>query len=487
MVSEKDLEVTAGSYSGSESPTTSHPPLDPQVEKRIVRKLDMKVIPILWILYLVSFVDRGNIGNAKIQGMDKELKLEGQMFNIAVIVFNIGYVIAGIPLSILFRKTGPKSLAIMMFAWGLTVIGQGLTKSYAGLVACRTLEGIAEAAFVPGAAYLIGSYYKRNEFLKRYVIFFSAGIFAGAINGFLAYLFVKMDGIGGYSGWRWIFIMEGLITVLISFACIFSIVPFPEQSTFLAPEEKEILLARLKADGGAVEHDKLTVGRALGFFKDWKIWAAIIIYVGAEENANSIVNFQPSILKGIGYTAIEAQTHTIPVYVTAMAFSISCAVLSEYSRQRYVFAMVGFSTLCIGLAVEISQSKVAGVKYMGMFFMTSGAYLVMPLAVVWIAINVGKGYKRTVALGAIVAFGNCGAFVGSNVFLTSEAKTGYHTGFSVGMAFCCAGALASTILYIGMRSGNKKRDETRGTLPLVLDELSLEDMGEKHPDFRYSL
>lgn len=107
----------------SESCATSdqqlpQPPFDKSAEAKILRKLDLKVLPILWLLYLVCFVDRSNIGNAKIQGMDTELELKGQRYNIAVFVFNIGYLIAGVPLSIVFKKTGPKSLAVMMFCWG---------------------------------------------------------------------------------------------------------------------------------------------------------------------------------------------------------------------------------------------------------------------------------------------------------------------------------------------------------------------------------
>jgi hypothetical protein len=113
----------AASESGTPTPTPSdqqlpQPPFDKAAEGRILRKLDFKVLPVLWVLYLVCFVDRSNIGNAKIQGMDQELNLKGQKYNIAVFVFNIGYLIAGVPLSILFKKTGPKSLAVMMFCWG---------------------------------------------------------------------------------------------------------------------------------------------------------------------------------------------------------------------------------------------------------------------------------------------------------------------------------------------------------------------------------
>lgn len=157
--------------------------IDPVIEKRILRKLDFRVVPILWFLFLVSFVDRGNIANAKIQGMDEELHLVGNDYNNAFWIFNLSYVVFGVPANLLFKRLGPKSLSFMMFCWGLTVLGQGFAQNYTDLVVCRFLEGLCEAGFVPGCASLIGSYYKKDEFLRRYCVFFSAAIIAGAFNG----------------------------------------------------------------------------------------------------------------------------------------------------------------------------------------------------------------------------------------------------------------------------------------------------------------
>ena len=266
----------------------------------------------------------------------------------------------------------------------------------------------------------------------------------------------------------------------------FVIVPFPENSKFLEPDEKMLLLARLKADGGAVAHDELPIRRLVEIFQDWKIWAAVLIYLGGAENANSITSFQPTILKGIGYTSTGAQIRTIPVYLVAAVFSLSLAYLSEYLRKRYIFCMIGFLTIVAGLIVEIVQPKQPGVRYMGLFLMTSGAYLVMPLTIVWIAINVGKGYKRSITLGAISSFGNAGAFIGTNVFLKSEEPR-FRTGFSTGIGLATIGMTAATVMFVGCYLGNKRRDERRKELPDVLDEGTVESLGEKHPDFRYCL
>lgn len=209
-----------------------------------------------------------------------------------------------------------------------------------------------------------------------------------------------------------------------------------------------------------------------------------LTYIGAEENASSVVAFQPTVLKGLGYTATSAQVHSIPIYVVAFVVSLSCAWLSERLGQRYFFVLFGCILGIIGLAIELAQPKAAGVRYAGMFFLTTGGYVVMPITVVWLAINVGKGYKRTVAFGMVIAVGNCGAFISSNVFITSEAPK-YHTGFSVGMGMMLLATVTSTLLYIGLRLENKRRDrEGIDSAPVAPSE---ELTGEKHPDFRYQL
>lgn len=218
---------------------------------------------------------------------------------------------------------------------------------------------------------------------------------------------------------------------------------------------------------------------------DWKIWVATIIYLGAEENSSSVVAFQPTVLNGLGYTASAAQVHTIPVYAVAWVVAMTCAVLSDRFRQRYLFAMLGIALMTVGLGIEIAQPKASGARYAGMFFLSAGTYVVMPITVVWLAINVGKGYKRTVALGLAIPIGNCGAFVSSNVFLTKETPK-FHTGFSVGMAMCMMSLVALTVMYVGLKRENKRRDRKQLESPLLDDEL-LQDLGDQHPSFRYAL
>ncbi|KAI4673168.1 uncharacterized protein J4E78_001675 [Alternaria triticimaculans] len=465
--------------------STSAHGFDRAAERRLIRKLDFRILPVLWILYLVNFIDRANIGNAKIQGMETELNLIGQRFNIAVWVFNLGYLVAGIPLQIAFKKYGPKSLCVMMFCWGITVIGCGLVKRWEELVVCRLLEGIAESAYISGAAYLIGAYYSKREYLTRYVFFCTAGIVAGAINGFVSSLIARMDVTAGYGAWRWIFIIEGCVTIFVSIACWPIVPPFPEQCKFLSPDEKALMLARIKADGGHVADDEISFKKALHFLKDWKIWTGVLMNIGVTENANSLANFQPTILKGLGYTATQAQVHTIPVYLVGAAFSVIFAYMSEWLQRRYLFYVLGWAVLATGLIVEIVHPSNPAVRYCGMFFIASGCYLAMPISIIWVSMNCGSGYKRAVAIAAIINFGTAGAFISSNVFLFKEAPV-FRTGFSTGLGLACIGVVAATVTFFGCKRENKKRDEARLQMPEVLDQ-STKALGDDHPDFRFAL
>ena len=174
----------------------------------------------------------------------------------------------------------------------MATIGQGLVRNWAGLVACRVLMGIFEAGFVPGTflsrvdscritflsscfagcAFLIGSYYKRHEFQLRYSFFFCAAILAGAFSGFLAFLLRKLHGTGGYEGWRWIFLIEGIITCFIAVLAYLLVVPWPKDCKFLTPEEKAIFLKRLAADSSKASVDHGSWKAFVACLKDWKIW-----------------------------------------------------------------------------------------------------------------------------------------------------------------------------------------------------------------------
>ncbi|KAI4226796.1 MAG: hypothetical protein L6R40_008246 [Gallowayella cf. fulva] len=461
----------------------------PAAERRLIFKIDLAVLPILFLLFLVSFVDRSNLANARIEGLERSLHIPrtSNGYNIALFSFTIPYVLFEVPANMLLKRVKPNWwLSGLMFSWGICTMGQGFSQNLGGLATCRALMGLFESGFVPGCAYLIGSYYKRHEFQFRYSIFFSAAILAGAFSGFLAYLLAKMDGVGGYEGWRWIFIIEGLITVVIAAIAFFIIAPWPEDCTFLKPHEKEMLLERLAIDRGHVKHDTLTLKAFINTLTDWKIWTGMFAYFGADHSASAVVSFQPTILRELGYTASEAQIHTIPVFMVALVLAITVAWFSDRLQYRYAFCMLGVTICMIGWAIELAQANPVGARYFGMFAITSGVYILMPVLVVWNLNNLGTGYRRVIGAAFQIGGGNSAALVSSNVFISKHAPR-YPEGFGVGFALNILAGVCCTALFFGLRAENRRRDRGFRDDRLALPQDELDNLGDDHPDFRYTL
>ena len=217
---------------------------------RTLRKMDLRLIPMLAILYLLSFLDRGNIGNAKIQGLETDLKLTGPQYSLCATVFFFTYCAFEIPSNLLLKRFRPSIwLPSIMVAWGTVMTLMGVVQSYHGLLIARIFLGVAESGLYPGVAYYLTMWYCTDELALRQGMFFSAASVAGAFSGLLAYAIAKMDGVGGYAGWRWIFILEGLLTVVVAVSAFFLLHDFPDTARFLTVEERAWVVHRLKYQG----------------------------------------------------------------------------------------------------------------------------------------------------------------------------------------------------------------------------------------------
>lgn len=172
--------------------------------KKIHRKMDMRLIPMLTLLYLLSFLDRGNIGNAKIEGLSEDLNLTGSEYNWCLTAFFFTYAAFEVPSNMLLKKLRPSIwLPSIMVLWGIVMTLMGIVQNYAGLLSARIFLGVAEAGLFPGVVYYNTMWYTRYEVQVRQAYFFSAASIAGAFSGLLAYGISFMDGISGLEGWRW--------------------------------------------------------------------------------------------------------------------------------------------------------------------------------------------------------------------------------------------------------------------------------------------
>ncbi|KAK8024875.1 hypothetical protein PG990_002698 [Apiospora arundinis] len=481
---ERDVSSVAGAVSEQEGAVIDAGlPIDPEAEKKLIRKCDLHVLPPITVLFFLAFMDRTNIGNARIQGMSKDLHMTGRDYNLALFIFFIPYILFEVPSNLVIKKVAPSTwLSLIMILWGIATIGQGLVNNVAGLVGCRFALGVFEAGVFPGSVYLISMYYNRYELQWRMSIFFCASIIAGAFSGLLAFAIANMAGVGGYGAWRWIFIIEGLMTVVVGVAAKFWVTDWPERAAFLTPAERRMLVRRLAADTGEARMDRLSRRATRRLLTDWKIYAGTLAYFGVVNTGYAGSFFIPTILSQMGLTAEAAQVRTIPIYVCATVVCLCVSLATDRLRHRYSFAMAGILVATVGFVLLLCQSRVAvGVRYFALFLVVCGGYTTQPVTLAWLANNESGHYKRAVSSAAQVGFGNLGGIVASNVFFDAE-QPNYWTGFGVSLAmlWICAGAC--TWLYLGARRENRKRD--RGERDWRLGEPDADNLGDDHPSWR---
>ncbi|KAL7929776.1 MFS general substrate transporter [Trichoderma chlorosporum] len=467
----------------------SDAPIDPKAENRLVKKLDFIIFPTFFVIYMMSFLDRINISNARIQGMVQDLDLTGNRFNIALFTYYISYILLEVSSNMMIKRFRPSLyLSTLMFCWGIVNMCMGFVHSYNALIGLRFLLGIFEAGVLPGIIYVTSMYYKRHEYQKRMSFFFCSTVVAGAFGGLLAYAIAKLSGRHGFAAWRWIFIIEGAITSTLAIIAAFLIIDWPEQTKYLNPEEKDLLRRRLATDvDDSCRMDVLNKTSFKMIMSDYKIWLGALVYMGVGVPGLSGTFFLPTILLEFNWKAQEAQVRTIPVYVFAGGTMLIGAWASDKLRHRFGFFVAGTSMVTIGYGMLLDQQgKSRDYKFGAVFLVFGGAYMVTPMALAWLQNNLSGHWKRAFGSSIQVTIGNIAGIIGSNIYLNSEAPT-YVTGYSVSLAMMWLGMVSATILAVLMWRENKKRDAGERDDRLNLPEDVKNNLGDGYPTFRFTL
>ncbi|KPM46484.1 hypothetical protein AK830_g226 [Neonectria ditissima] len=455
-------------------------------EKKILRKMDIRLIPMLALLYLLSFLDRGNIGNAKIEGLQEDLKMNPDQYNWCLTVFFFTYAAFEVPSNLLLKKLRPSVwLPTIMVAWGTVMTLMGIVQNYHGLLVARIFLGVTEAGLFPGVAYYLTMWYCRHEIQFRQALFFSAASIAGAFSGLLAFAIAKMDGVGGLEGWRWIFILEGIVTVIVAVLAFFVLHDFPETATFLTEEERAFVVYRLKyqAQGRGRGREEVQVAEADEFkwkyvwsaFRDWQIWVNIFVYWGIVCPLYGISLFLPTIIRNLGHTSSTSQLMTVPIYITAAILAVVVAYTSDRVGKRSPFIISFLCIMIVGFTMCITTSN-PKVVYAGVFIAACAIYPAFPGVITWLANNLAGSYKRGTGMALQIGVGNLGGAMAANFYRQADSPR-FILGHALELGFISAGIVAALILVLGYARINKKRESRTGAGEV--NEYTAEELSEK--------
>ncbi|RPA93738.1 MFS general substrate transporter [Choiromyces venosus 120613-1] len=430
--------------------------IDPKEQARILRKVDLHLLPIITLLYLMSFLDRSSIGNAKIAGLAVSLDLLPVQYNIALSIFFISYVSFEIPSNILLKKLSPSLwLPSICLGWGIVMTMHGIVQNFGGLVACRLLLGFLEAGLFPGVVFLLTIWYPRHALVFRFCVFFSAATLAGAFGGLLARGLVELDGVGGLEGWRWIFIIEGIATVVVAVLAYMRIQDSPSTAQFLSPPDKKALKALLARDSASEAQD-FSWSEVRGAFTEWKVWTSAIICLGIALPTFSFALFLPSIIRGLGFTAARSQLMTVPPYVAAFVFTISVGWVSDRYKSRGIPLLIFTGVGIIGYAVQVAiPHSHLGAKYFATFLSAVGIFTASGLNIPWLSNNLRGHSRRATGSAVQVAVGQLGGIAGAYIYREQNAPR-YLLGHGLALGFLAMAFVTTALQWWLLKRENEE-------------------------------
>ncbi|CAO1598861.1 hypothetical protein XANCAGTX0491_002616 [Xanthoria calcicola] len=465
------------------------PDIDHVAEKKLVRKLDLHIIPFVMLLYLFSFLDRVNIGNARLYGLEEDLGLTGNQYQTAVSILFVTYLLAEVPSNLVLKKFTPSRwISFITTAWGIIATLTGVTQSYAGLIVCRLLLGLVEGGLFPGAAVYLTLFYTKRELALRVGYLFISAAIAGAVGGLLAYGIGSMDGVAGQRGWRWILILEGLPSFVLGIATWFLLADDPETASYLSSEEKHLIKVRrdrqLGQTSSAQKFHKADVYAAL---EDWKVYAFCAGQFGTDTMLYGYSTFLPTIIKGLGtWSTAQTQALTIPCYCLGALSYVVAARISDSQQRRGLYTVLFGGISVIGYGILISDSS-TGVHYLGCFLVAMGLYVTCGLPLAWLPNNSPRYGKRTTATGLQLTIGNSSGIMAPFLYPSSEGPR-FIRGHSVTLAMVgMANVIFAFMSWYLSRQNERRRRGDEDAKVANMSEDEIVELGDESPRFVYTI
>jgi MFS family permease len=372
--------------------------------------------------------------------------------------------------------------------WGASMLGMGFVHNWSGLMAARWFLGLTEAGLFPGVNYYLSCWYKRSEFGVRAAIFFSAAAISGSFGGLLAAAIERMDGIANIAGWAWIFILEGLLTIVVGIASFWMVHDFPDEARFLSDDDRARVVLRLKLDQqSSAEHESFQMSYFWQAMRDWKMWLGMAIYMGCDMPLYAFSLFLPTIIQNLGWNTsiVRSQLMSVPPYVAAALLTVAIGFVADRTRARGLCNIFVSLLGVAGFAMLLGTDDPA-VQYAGTFLAALGIYPCISNTISWVANNVEGVYKRGVVLGFVIGWGNLNGIVSSNVYFNGPR---YPEGHAVIMAYLAVFLFGGSVLmtFLLRRENGKRRRGERDHWVQGLSEKEVEKLGDQRPDFVYTV
>ncbi|KAJ4187882.1 hypothetical protein NW767_012156 [Fusarium falciforme] len=467
--------------------------IDPEKEKRVLRKIDMRIIPLLGICYFFYYVDKTTLSYAAIFGLKEDLNLQGDEYSWLSSSFYFGWLLWAIPSNLLMQRSPPAYyLAFNIFMWGALLMAQAAAHNFGGLLALRVLSGAFEAIADPAFMLITSMYYTRAEQPSRIAAWYAFNGVGVAGGGLIGY------GIGNIKGalqsWRYEFLVVGAFCAAWAITLLFMLPNSPRTIWGFSHDEKLIMIARIRRNQTGIEQRKINWGQVKEAYLDYKTWLFTLLGFVSNIPSGGISNFSTLVIKGLGFDTLHTALLGIPQGVFVIIWIGLGALANRYmppNSRTLVCAIFMLPTIAGALGFLLAPTD-AYVGRLICFYLTGSYQASFVICLSLITSNTGGQSKKMIVSG-MIWFGACIGNIVSPFFYRSEQAPSYHLGIgSLLVSNCIELALFFVFRYSFMWE-NKRKERQREALRVAgdgaTDELNataFNDLTDKeNPNFVY--
>ncbi|KAH7024883.1 major facilitator superfamily domain-containing protein [Microdochium trichocladiopsis] len=458
-------------------------------------RLDFILLPIMALAFFALQMDRGNIANALTDTITTDLGITTNDINVGGSLLSTGIVLLEIPSNILLQRVGPhRWLSVQIVGWGLVATFQSFIHNYPGFLVTRFILGCAESGFIPGALYTLSTWYKKGESNFRISIFFLGNLLAAATVSLIGAGILSMGPRYGIAGWRWLFIIEGIITVAIGLIFFALLPPSVGQGSpwisfgkwsYFTPRETYIIKRRVLLDDPAKLHGtkiRITGTDVWKTVKDPRILVHVLISLTATTPVSAINTYGPSVIKSLGFDAVRANAMASVGQFISVVLVLVLGWLADKTNRKAPAVIFGAVWSVIAFTC-LRQSSFGGWgvgrRYAAVVFSMATNSTVHILNVGWLSVNCVRPQQRSIAMAMIIMAANAAGIAGSQVFRTGDAPL-YINAFTACLtlaAFLIVVIAAQGAWYFFSNRSLRKKGAT-STAPVVAAEVGTTPEGQ---------
>ncbi|CAN6625656.1 allantoate permease [Trichomonascus vanleenenianus] len=461
--------------------------IDEETNKRLLRKIDLYVCPLMCVIYAVQYMDKTSNSYASIMGLRDDLDMKGKMYAWTGTGFYLGYLVFEIPFSLILQRFSlAKSTAAFIVLWGFVLTMSAVPNSYAGFEALRVLLGAFESAITPAFVLITSQWYRREEQFMRTSMWFCCNGIGTIVGGAIAYgLTVRQETVGtSIVAWKILFITIGLLTILLGIAVYFHIPDTPAKAWFLTEEERLMVVERIRSNKQGFGNSKFKMDQLKEVFIDPRTYILILIVLSNQVPNGGLTNFGTIIVTSLGYTNERSLLMNTPCGAVEVVGLLAGGYIAQRTQKRMIVGITSAACLlvmplCLLAFAPSTKAQLAG------YYLYFASPITFCCFLSCISSNTA-GHTKKVVTNALFLIAYCvGNVIGPQTFIPSQAP--HYTGAKVAMVVCsCVCFVLMCLLYWVNWRENKRRDERNEKLDMENSEFAdLTDF--QNPEFRYAL